>query len=90
MHWCQVDCGVCVYDEGPDGVCLEPAKQNVRCSPRHAECDTDRDRTVAECSRICTENFVRINEQTLGMFYALPTLGQRRLANFARTYFVRL
>lgn len=58
------------YDEGPDGVCLEPAKQNVRCSPRHAECDTDRDRTVAECSRICTENFVRINEQTLGMFYA--------------------
>lgn len=32
----------CVYDEGRDGVCLEPAKQNVRCSLRHAECDTDR------------------------------------------------
>lgn len=81
----------CVYDEGPDGVCLEPAKQNKRSLLSAARGVRHRpDRTVVEYSRICTENFVRINEQTLGMFYALPTLGQRRLANFARTYFVRL
>lgn len=70
MHWCQVDCGVCTT-RGPTAFVLSRQnKTNVRCSPRHAECDTDRDRTVAEYSRICTENFVRINEQTLPMFYA--------------------
>lgn len=60
-----------MYDEGPDGVCLEPAKQNKRSLLSAARGVRHRpDRTVVEYSRICTENFVRINEQTLPMFYA--------------------